>query len=188
MSLSVRSTAIRVRSLLGSRGADVSNLRNSRIAALIDPALELMAYRIAEGPHYRGLQQDIVVLPAAGVASFPAGSKVIFSLARSQVRVSATSVLLTPVDSPYTLANANLGSEQVFYTQDGPNLRFRATDGNLTTYATSVVVTANYIPLLSSLPIEYEGLFIETLAGLLSEPTARPQEQRATVMSEAGRA
>lgn len=185
MSLSVRSICIRVRHLLGSRGQDVSNLRNPRIAALIDPALETMAYRVAKGEDYRSLQKDYSLTPTAGViAGFTVDH--LFDMARSTVKVAATGVPLMPLDSLYSLFNnPNLSNDQVYYAQDGPGLRFRATDGTFGTYATALTVTSNTIPVLTTLPQQHEGLLIQTLAGLIDAQTT---EMRARELSEAGRA
>jgi len=187
MAFPINSVPVIVRSLLASRGADVSNLRNNRIIALIDSALETMAYRVARGPGYRGLQREFDGLsPVAGELDIATlGGAMIFDIARSRVRESATDDLLTPIDSIHVLRHVNLPTGQVYYAQDGTNLRFRASDGTLDTYATDVTITASSVPTFSQLTSEYEGLFINTLADLLT--TTRP-DVRAQELSEVGRA
>lgn len=184
VTLTINNVPVYVRSLLAARGQDVSNLRNPRIVAMIGSALEAMAYRVARGPDYRGLQNDFFLTPAAGVIEdWTAG--IIFDIARSEVRDANTNVPLTPLDSVHALALASLPSDQVYYAQEGDKIRFRATNGALDTYATPVRITANFIPSLTDIPPEYHGLFFNTLAGLLTEP--RP-EMRAQELSEVGRA
>ena len=183
----IESVPVIVRSLLASRGADVSNLRNNRIIALIDSALETMAYRVARGDDYRGLQREFEGLtPAVGELDLGTlGNTIIFNLVRAQVKEDSTGALLTPVDSLHTLHYGNLPVGQVYYAQDGMILRFRNSAGALDTYALDVTITANFIPSFSQIPSEYEGLFINTLAGLLT--TSQP-EMRAQELAEVGRA
>lgn len=187
MSLTINSVPILVRSALRARGADLSNLRNPAILALVNPALDIMAHRIAEGKDYAGLQKDFTATPTSGFLDLSTlGTGALFDIARSLVKVTATGVPLTPLDSLYSLTNnPNLVSDQVYYAQDGGGLRFRATNGSLNTYATPLTITTNFIPSLGQLPFEYEGLFINTLIGLIGD---RPAEQRAMELSEAGRA
>lgn len=187
MAFPLLSVPVIVRALLQSRGADVSNLRNNRILALVDSALEAMAYRVARGEDYRGLQREFGGLPpVVGELDLSTlGNTLIFNLARSQVKEDSTGVLLTPVDSLHTLHYGNLPVGQVYYAQDGMILRFRDAAGALDTYADDVTITANFIPVFSQIPNEYEGLFINTLAGLL---TTEQPEMRAQELAEIGRA
>lgn len=177
MALSLATIPLIIRSLLAARGADVSNLRNPRIIAAISPALETMAYRVARGPDYRGLQTDFNgQLPVAGWLS-SMSSTLIFDLTHSVVYDSFGGELLIPVDSLHTLQYGNLPTGPVYYAQEAHGLRFRNTNGSLNTYADEVTITANYIPALGQVPVEYEGLFFDTLAELLTtQPESRAQE------------
>ena len=185
--LTVNNVPVMLRALLASRGADVSNLRTNRVLALVDSALETMAYRIARGEDYRGLQKQFSALsPVAGVLSRTTiGTTAIFDMARSTVREDSTGTLLTPVDSLMAFTYGELPLGQVYYAQDGDRLRFRDAAGSLTAFTSAVTITANYIPTLAQVPVEYHGLFLDTLAGLMTEP--RP-EIRAQELSEVGRA
>lgn len=181
--LTVNNVPLLLRALLGSRGADVGNLRNNRVLALVNTALEAMAYRIARGADYHGLRKDFAVTPVAGFAA-TIGTRAIFDLARTEVKFAAGGTVLVPVDSLLTLTQADLPDDQMYYAQEGTGLRFRDADGTLS-FASPLTITANYIPLLSEVPVEYEGLFLNTLAGLMTEPRPEP---RALELSEAGRA
>jgi len=181
--LTKQTVPILLRAQLSSRGADVANLRNNRILALVDTTLETMAYRIARGGDYQGLRKDFSVTPVAGFTP-TIGTGAIFDIARSQVRFTAGGAVLTPIDSLLTLTQATLPDDQTYYAQEGTGLRFRDADGTVT-FASPLTITTNFIPLLSEVPVEYHGLFLDTLAGLMSEP--RP-EMRAQEMSEVGRA
>jgi hypothetical protein len=184
--LTVYNVPVLLRSLLGSRGADVSNLRNPRVIALIDTALEALAYRVARGEDFRGLQKEFVVDVQGGrLTRADMGDAVIFDLARSTIREVNTGVLLIPLDSLTTVTYGGLPDGQIYYAPDGTGLRFRDALGSLTGYIATVTLTANHIPVLGQLPVEYQGLFLNTLAGLVTQPQA---ESRALELSEVGRA
>lgn len=179
-SLTTQNIPVVIRALLASRGADVTNLRNNRIIALINNALETLAYRVAKGADYKGLQAEFSATPTAGVLTLTSG--MIFDLARSTIRDSSATTL-TAVDSLFTLTHGVLPLGQIYYTLEGSKLRFRNTDGVLNTFASPLTITANFIPVLGTLPVEYNELFFSTLAELLTTaPAPRAQE-----LAEVGR-
>lgn len=134
---------------------------------LVGDALEVLSHRIAKEDGYEGLQKDFPVTPAAGVVDLSAIAALIFDIARTRVRIASSNLPLYAVDSMETLAHGGLQTDKVVYAQDGAELRFRDTSGNLGTYVTPLKLKANYELTLSDIPAAYESALVQTLAGLV---------------------
>ena len=139
------------------------------ILSLVPSALEVFSKRVAaDDTNFRGMQKGFTGLTiTAGVLDLSITPKMLFNPLRSIVYTSSVATA-KPVQwlwDIYMLHFADVLNDGVFYAQDGQKLIFLSTDGAINTLAsTTARITANYIPLITEVPFEYEGAFIETLA------------------------
>ena len=68
----------------------------------------------------------------------------------------------------------------IYYTIDGTTLRTRnITDGSLTSLSTTMTVTGNYVPLLSSVPSQLEDELVEEVIKVITEMRQSAQQAEA---------
>lgn len=162
-------------------------------AVLFKSALEALGAEIARGPNWKGMQKDFPVTPVLGSIDLTAAATadIIFMLHRSRIRIAATNASLIPIDDQLTLEHGGLSGDHIYYTVQGNDIRILNTDGTLNTYVTQVKVTANFVPALANITLQYEEPLIallseRLLAAIQGDPRLAMSEAQAAI--EGGRA
>lgn len=174
MSITVQSATDRAYERLLGLGVPTNP---ARIAGMVGQALELMGKRVAAGDGHEGLMKDFTATPSSGVVDLTALTNILFDIKKSTVRVTSTNLKITSLDALDTLERGGLPTDQVFYAQDGPYLRFRDTNGSTTAYATGVTIKSSFVPTITEVSATvYEEALVSTLVELTHSPDAKPEE------------
>lgn len=161
-----------LRQLMKRLGLDDSMMVTARttLGVIANDALELMAKRVAEGDAYEGLQKDFAVTPTTGFIDLTALTGILFDINRCRIRVTASNATVRACDSYETLEHGDLPLDQVWYAQDGRGLRFRGTDGSISTFVSPVLIRANYIPSFTDvtlpIPDQFKAALVTTMVEL----------------------
>lgn len=152
----------------------LSNQADFPIEMCIPGALEALAEAVAASGQRRMLMKDFPSTAATAglldlsVAAF-AGMLVHTLPLYGQVRLNSgtTPILWSPPRRNAALATSQL--DVIHCWLEGRNLRFKNTDGSISTFVAATVVNASFIPTVATLPQELEGMLVSTLTTLVSE-------------------
>lgn len=173
MTISRQSLVDRAYLRLRAAGREVSA---PELDSMVDQALELLGKRLAASDSRAGMTKDFAATPSAGVVDLTALPGILFDINRSGVRAASSSVRLSAVDSIETLERGGLPADQVFYAQDGTDLRFRDTSGSTTSYAAQVEIKSSFVPAMTDITSQYEEALVSTLVELAGSTGAKPEE------------
>jgi hypothetical protein len=175
MSLSLNSIPVRVRAHLASRGADVSNLRDNRILALVPDALRLLSER-------GFLRKTFVITAVNGVVDLAAPLTAAEPLILERIREAQ----VTFPDFTYALQwkadrsslSFPASSEFGYVAVEDKTLLIATSDGLGVYDGTGSLRNAPYVPLLSSVPVTLEAAFIALVSELAHVPAQMARTQR----------
>lgn len=146
----------------------------------INGALNRLARIVAQSAEFYLLQKEFTVTPAAGVADLTtiSGSDEDTILYDSLVRTghirftsdAASKTPLVRVPRYQSLYSSSLPSDAVHYFfRSDKKIAFRATDGTINSFVTPLTLTANVIPTVATLPVQFEDLFIDILTEMVAQ-------------------
>lgn len=149
------------------------------VLALIPDALKKFAQIVARNPDIAPLlRKDFSVVVTSGtgslVASLTAAEPMLEEFMDSAYLVTTAGIQLQHLPDR-TQLNLARPTMIPYWTDDAGTLRTRNTDGSLTSLNTTITITSQYTPLISSVPSQLEELFIDTLTLMLKSRQAVPE-------------
>lgn len=169
MTLTVQNIPVLVRSLLASRGADVSNLRNNRILALVDIALRRLAEVTASTSLLRKSFTVTAINGEASLATPLSATEPLLldGLRRAQIFIDGFNhaAQYKADRSSLTFSASN---QFAYWTLENQTLIIRDGTGLDNYDGPAVIRSAPYVPLLANVPATLGPIFIELLAELLT--------------------
>ena len=159
----------------------------------ISNALSRVGRLVAQSSEFRLLQKEFAVTPVAGVADVGAqdsGNQILWDTVEKTgiIRETADTSNKRPfirVPRRQSLYAANASNDAVHYFIEGTKkITLKDSAGALGSYVTPITLTASVIPTISTLPPQFEGLFIDVLTELVGVrgrgPAATPEEEPIT--------
>lgn len=165
---------VKARILPPNTPLSLSNQADFPIEMCLPGALEQLARAVSMSEERRLLMKDFASTAAvAGVLDLTAtafAGLLLDTLPRyGQVRLASG---LTPILWMPSRRNAALATTQVDVIHcwlEGRNLRFKNTDGLITTFVAATVINASFIPTIATLPQELENMLVNTLTVMVAE-------------------
>jgi hypothetical protein len=175
MSLSLNSIPVRVRAHLASRGADVSNLRDNRILALVPDALRLLSER-------GFLRKTFVITAVNGVVDLAAPLTATEPLILERIREAQVTFpdFSYPLQwkADYSSLSFPSSDQFAYVAVENKSLLVATSDGLGVYDGTGSLRNAPYVPLLSSVPVTLEAAFIALVSELAHVPAQMARTQR----------
>lgn len=170
MALTDKEAAQRAFVYFQQRGRNVDANFIARAMAIIPDALELLGKRLASSDDYKLLQKTFSpVTISAGVTDLSTQSRILFNPLRATVYPPSSLVPARWVWDVDTLKHGGLLNDAIYYTEQARQLIFLNTDGATDTLAGAGKVVANFIPLITEVPVECEGAFMAALVDLCGD-------------------
>lgn len=161
MSLSVESLPIRVRALLASRGADVSNLRNNRILALLPSALSELSSTVLQSPNPAKrhlLRKAFPIIAVDGEVDLTAALTDTEPLLLDGIRQSTITFNDVAYPAQFKADRSSLSypasTEFIYWTLEGTKLLVVEFDGLGTFAGIGQIRNAPYVPILTNAVVQ----------------------------------
>lgn len=142
------------------------------VVPLIDTALERFALMIAGTKDAQLLRKDFSVAVASGVGDLSvalAASEPLLQECVGGAFVVSTAGVQFHYLPDRTQLNLMRPAIVPYWINDKGTLRTRNTDGSLTSLTTTLTVTGQFKPIISSIPTQIQEKFIDVLAGTIRE-------------------
>ena len=169
----------RVMSRLAERDDTKDRVFPADLLPLIDDALTRFATVVAQDEEKSQLlRKDYTIAVASGTgdltASFTAAEPFMADFADGAYLVTTGGVQLHYL-TDRTQLNLARPSMIPYWTIDKSSLRTRNTDGSLSSLTTTVTATGQYIPLITSVPVQLEDTLIDILEDMIKSRMSGPK-------------
>lgn len=173
----------RIKARLGLEDVEPRSDVEFNILQHIPTALQNLAEKIARDPRpdiRNLLRKDFSVTVTSGIGSLTTALTASEPLLINEIKAGNLFVTSGTTPCQWLPDRTQLGLTRpnffIWYTVDLSTIRTRNTDGLLTSLNTTITLSGNYVPLLSSVPATLEDEFLDSLMAVMQGAKDQPEE------------